>query len=628
MADLNDSQKEKGKVRMRNLHPDLQKLINGATQSGTIDMQDLSQNLQNRIRNKSGDSGSGGGSYDLTEVMEELGRLNYNKADKSALKQYFDKTADHLTLDMLDSSIATKINNAAVQSDLLQYRPVSRDITYNDLDSDLKKKINNAELNGGGGSGGSNVSDETLAEIQRRLSQHDTGIAGNASSIESINERLNGMSELSALISLPDQVSKNTANITKVTNQLDDFLGTNDPENKEIGKIGRTRLTTGVLKQLDEGTDAQSKATALTARVLEAEGNITSLTARIVATEELADNVKKQSDDNKTKITKAQDDLANIVNGVDAKINDMNIDAVLAKTANTIEQGKIQKRHLADDITNDLKKAEEFETKLAQVTESIQKSNEIPGIASQFAYKGSKGTTTKAILNLFPIYDGNQDLDALENKSGYVGVKSSSSAKIYTFNPNLDHEVTKVIVPAPTENPETPADTEPESPDNAEPDTENTENTGTETTDTENAESENAEPVEQPEEPATETITVKGTWVEIDGGLSNELLNFTFILDTAHNKLYYVNDGSLADVDVNRPQIKDVTIAPDKFETFSQLDAASHIINILVKDSDTTSRSYGMYVNGEAFCTIAYAETEARIFNDTDDTLDVRIIYN
>ena len=79
--DLNDSQKYKGRVKMRNLDPELQGLLGKSVQSGTIEMKDFSPEFQNiitRILN----TGSSGAGYNDTELRQKIGSLDYNKADK------------------------------------------------------------------------------------------------------------------------------------------------------------------------------------------------------------------------------------------------------------------------------------------------------------------------------------------------------------------------------------------------------------------------------------------------------------------------------------------------------------------------------------------------------------------
>ena len=68
--DLNDSQKYKGRVKMRNLDPKLQGLLGKSVQSGTIEMKDFSPEFQNiitRILN----TGSSGAGYNDTELRQK-----------------------------------------------------------------------------------------------------------------------------------------------------------------------------------------------------------------------------------------------------------------------------------------------------------------------------------------------------------------------------------------------------------------------------------------------------------------------------------------------------------------------------------------------------------------------------
>lgn len=110
--DLKDSQKYKGRIKRRNLDPELQRLLDKTVQSGMIAMKDFSPEFQNiitRILN----TGSSGAGYNDTEPREKIGSLDYNKADKSALKDYFNKKSDHVSYEMMQSDVATKIQNAS-----------------------------------------------------------------------------------------------------------------------------------------------------------------------------------------------------------------------------------------------------------------------------------------------------------------------------------------------------------------------------------------------------------------------------------------------------------------------------------------------------------------------------------
>lgn len=51
-------------------------------------------------------------------------------------------------------------------------------------------------------------------------------------------------------------------------------------------------------------------------------------------------------------------------------------------------------------------------------------------------------------------------------------------------------------------------------------------------------------------------------------------------------------------------------------------------VKVLVLDNEAGSRTNGMYINAEAICTTAYTDTEYRLYNDSEETHDFRLVFS
>lgn len=418
--DLNDSQKYKGRVKMRNLDPELQGLLGKSVQSGTIEMKDFSPEFQNiitRILN----TGSSGAGYNDTELRQKIGSLDYNKADKTALKDYFNKKTDRVSYELIQSDVATKIQNAASASDLPKYRAKVDAITYEDLDSKLKVKIDNASKVGESGSGsGSTIDDANIVKINERLNQHDTGIQANAKNITTLTSRMDALGDTDTLKAMPTQIQTNAQNIQKVTDSFNDLIGANDPNNKEPGHFGFNRLTSEVQNQIKVGTTALDSVNKLKSTVDKNTGDITSITSKV-------DNASKSAADANAQATKNAKDISNIgatltdrVNGIDGKVNTMTLDDVLNHSLNTASAGKIQESQLSDTIKSKLDSANALKSEIDEVKTIATNSGAITGTTAQFAYKGANANATKAILYRIYLYPATVDIMTLEDNEVHL----------------------------------------------------------------------------------------------------------------------------------------------------------------------------------------------------------------
>lgn len=438
--DLNDSQKYKGRVKMRNLDPKLQGLLGKSVQSGTIEMKDFSPEFQNiitRILN----TGSSGAGYNDTELRQKIGSLDYNKADKAALKNYFNKNTDHVSYEMMQNDVATKIQNAAASSDLPKYRLKADAISYEDLDSKLKVKIDNASKAGGSGSGeGGTIDEANIIKINERLNQHDTGIQANAKNITTLTNRMDALGNTDTLKAMPAQIQSNAQNIQRLTDSFNDLIGANDPNNKEPGHFGFNRLTSEVQNQIKVGTTALDSVNKLKTSVDKNTGDITSISSKV-------DNASKTASDANTQAAKNTKDISNInatltdrVNGIDGKVNTMTLDDILNHSLDTVTAGKIQETHLSDTIKAKLNKADTLKKEVDEAKTIAENSRVIVGTVGQFAYKGANANATKSILYRIYLYPTTIDIMTLEDNETHLAGCITSN-KLMEFRDGRWNEV-------------------------------------------------------------------------------------------------------------------------------------------------------------------------------------------
>lgn len=418
--DLKDSQKYKGRIKRRNLDPELQRLLDKTVQSGMIAMKDFSPEFQNiitRILN----TGSSGAGYNDTELREKIGSLDYNKADKSALKDYFNKKSDHVSYEMMQSDVATKIQNAAAAADLPKYRLKADAIVYEDLDSKLKVKIDNASKAGeSGGSGGTGIDDANVVKINERLNQHDTGIQANAKNITTLTERLDAIGNTDTLKAMPAEIQTNAQNIQKLTDSFNDLIGANDPNNKEPGHFGFNRLTSEVQNQIKVGSTALDVVNKLKTSVDKNTGDITSITSKVDNASKVAADANAQATKNTKDFTNTTNLLTDRVNGIDGKVNTLTLDDILNHSLDTASAGKIQETQLSDTITTKLNSVSSLKSEIDEVKTIASNSGAITGTTGQFAYKGANANTTKAILYRIYLYPATVDIMALDDNEVHL----------------------------------------------------------------------------------------------------------------------------------------------------------------------------------------------------------------
>jgi hypothetical protein len=166
------------KIKKRDLDESLVLEINSKLSIITED--DLSPELRKKI--SSGGSGSGGSSYDDTNLRNRTIVLEKNKVDKSELNNYFNKNTDKVNLSMLDSNLRPVFDSSlsAMLEMLNAYRRKNDKIQESDLSTTVQAKLNDK--------GNSGPTD--LSPIVQHLSSVDDKIATNTFNIETVTKNV------------------------------------------------------------------------------------------------------------------------------------------------------------------------------------------------------------------------------------------------------------------------------------------------------------------------------------------------------------------------------------------------------------------------------------------------------
>ena len=180
-----------GKIKRRDLDKELLSLFDTFVKSGSIKYADLSTELQNIIR-KGGSNGSGG--YDDTVIVGQINSLMANKADKTMLADYLNKTTDKVTQGMLDSNLLASLGltssggrSFATVAELDQYRKKSNSISLGDLDGSLQTRLNSTDTN--------------FVNVDKRLSTAEAQIVGLQNDMTSVENSIALISSISGDVS-------------------------------------------------------------------------------------------------------------------------------------------------------------------------------------------------------------------------------------------------------------------------------------------------------------------------------------------------------------------------------------------------------------------------------------------
>lgn len=563
--ELNEKQKSVGKVKLRNLDPEVVGLIHGAVQSGQIAFKDLTQDMQSmltRILN----TGSSGAGYNDAELRNLISQLDYNKADKNALKPFFNKSVDKVTKEMLDAGLGTKISNVATTQDLASFRPTTKRIEFGDLTDDLQQKMADVmKIAESGVSSGKTAPayDKQLAAITQKVNEQGVSITSNAQDIKALQDQIKSVGDVSGLAELTKKNDTNEKNIKNISDKLEDLLGENIPGNTENGKFGYDHLKQVVIDKISKGVDALVRVDAVEKRVTVNEGNITSVNNRVdTLTKDLTD-AQKTVADNKTAADRSVSKIQASVDALDSKYNGLSIDMLVKKNNTKPDNGKVQREHIAQDILDEIDKVNGLDKKIDTVYNAAVAKSDIVGESGKFVYKNDAIATTKDIINFIRIIE---DGDKIMSYRDYTyPILNTGSNSIYVWEANNQQNKDK----------DAPA----------------------------------------------------GQWTMIDQGMKNALYNYTFLFDVGTNRLYYNNNAQLQEISLGQTKSTDVTIQKNTYATVNIKNAAERVVNVLVLDEDDGSATKGYYINCEALASIAYGDLDMRIYNESDDEHTFRVIY-
>lgn len=563
--ELNEKQKSVGKVKLRNLDPEVVGLIHGAVQSGQIAFKDLTQDMQSmltRILN----TGSSGTGYNDAELRNLISQLDYNKADKSALKPLFNKSVDKITKEMLEADLGTKLSNAATTQDLAAFRPNTKRIEFGDLTDDLQQKMADVmKIAESGISSGKTApaDDKQLAAIAQKVNEQGVSITSNAQDIKVLQDQIKSVGDVSGLAELTKKNDTNEKNIKNVSDKLADLLGENTPGNTEIGKFGYDHLKQTVIDNISKGVDALVRVNAVEKRVTTNEGNITSVNNRVDALAKDIADAQKTAADNKTAADQSVSKIQASVDALDSKYNDLSIDVLVKKNNTKPDKGKVQREHIAQDILDEIDKVNGLDKKIDTVYNAAVAKSDIIGESGKFIYKNDAIATTKDIINFIRIIeDGDQIMSYADHTYPILNTGSNS---IYVWEANSQQDKDK----------DAPA----------------------------------------------------GQWTMIEQGMKNVVYNYTFLFDVETNRLYYNNNAQLQEISLGQTKSMDVTIQKNTYATVNIKDAAERVINVLVLDEEDNSTTKGYYINCEALASMAYGNLDMRIYNESDDEHTFRVIY-
>ena len=377
--------KYKGKIKIRNLDPEIISLINTG-------------------------GSSGGSGYDDTEIRNDLESI-------------------HDTLDSHDNlinNINTKISSAATKTELNQFRRKDVDITYNDLDADLKERLRNKDS----GSGGSSDNDDDilteLEELKSKVTINTGNINNNTSNINSISQALdNYKTESTNKNNEQDATISSNANRiqqleNKVTENNEITFDDLDPDLAiKIEQIGNFSSDIDSLKQ---------KVSNNTLSISNINLDLSNLTSDF---SDLSQSIDSKIDN----INEVVEQNTNNINDIDNTLNTLTIDKIISFT-NTPEdpdKGKIKINNLTSDLADKINNLSSFNTDIEDIKNSIiHPGRNIIGQDNQFVYKNGEDLYTKRIFSFF---------NTASTEEEFLSLKTQNKSPIYYRVDNNIYEV-------------------------------------------------------------------------------------------------------------------------------------------------------------------------------------------
>lgn len=366
--------KYKGKVKYRNLDPELQKLIG------------------------SGGGGSGG-SYDDTEIREQITEV------KEDLKEYTDKYAE----------LSTKVNNAATLTDLENYRKKSVDITYYDLDADLKNRIDNPDIAPGIDADKLNQISEDIDDLKAKNVINESNIQNNTTNISSLTENFNEFKQQTEAGEA--EHSKTIASNTNRIEQLEDTIanGIDIDINQFSPEIQAKfelidEITTDLSSLQQQVTNNKNDITVNKTNIATNVNNIALFQTNL-------DNLKTSINSSIGTINNTLNTHSTTIQSLENNLNTLSIDKIVNQNYSETnpDNGKIKEEHLSSELQNKLDELE----KVSNDVENIINNNNNPGSTVQgtngeFIYKTDTVLKTKHMMCFISMADTDEEFASMQ----------------------------------------------------------------------------------------------------------------------------------------------------------------------------------------------------------------------
>lgn len=377
--------KYKGKIKIRNLDPEVISLINTG-------------------------GSSGGSGYDDTEIRNDLESI-------------------HDTLDSHDNlinNINTKISSAATKTDLNQFRRKDIDITYNDLDSDLKERLRNKDS----GSGGSSDNDDDilteLEELKSKVTINTGNINNNTSNINSISQALDNYRTEST-----NKNNEQDATISNNTNRIQQL------ENKitENNEITFDDLDPDLAIKIEQIDNFSSDIDSLEQQVSNNTLSISNINLDLSNLTSDFSDLSQSIDSKIDNINEVVEQNTNNIDDINNTLNTLTIDKIISFT-NTPEEpdkGKIKINNLTSDLADKINNLSSFNTDIEDIKNSIiHPGRNIIGQDNQFVYKNGEDLYTKRIFSFF---------NTASTEEEFLSLKTQNKSPIYYRVDNNIYEV-------------------------------------------------------------------------------------------------------------------------------------------------------------------------------------------
>lgn len=391
--------KYKGKIKIRNLDPEVISLINTG-------------------------GSSGGSGYDDTEIRNDLESI-------------------HDTLDSHDNlinNINIKISGAATKTELNQFRRKDVDITYNDLDADLKERLRNKDS----GSGGSSDNDDDilteLEELKSKVTINTGNINNNTSNINSISQALDNYR-----IESTNKNNEQDATISNNTNRIQQL------ENKitEKNEITFDDLDPDLAIKIEQIDNFSSDIDSLEQQVSNNTLSISNINLDLSNLTSDFSDLSQSIDSKINNINEVVEQNTNNIDDINNTLNTLTIDKIISFT-NTPEEpdkGKIKINNLTSDLADKINNLSSFNTDIEDIRNSIiHPGRNIIGQDNQFVYKNGEDLYTKRIFSFINIASTEEEIESFKNQ-GKSPIYDKTNNILYTLSidDDTDSQILTII---------------------------------------------------------------------------------------------------------------------------------------------------------------------------------------